>query len=333
MSSDDAIQLMAAKWAEREWSRRMTAADREALDQWLATDPRHAVAFESATQLMSSDELTGALASAARDYGIQPTRAQPSRPWLQPFWVGMGAMVTAAAAVFAVMTLMPAQIVPSAPAVQVAANVRLTSAVGEPRIELLPDGSRIDLNGGTALAVTFTSTGRSIELVSGDAAFQVAPDASRPFVVSTPHLSATALGTAFTVSRFDGHSSVRVTEHEVRIASKAAPMQSVVAKPGDTVDIDETGTITVTHDGNAVSDDWRNGWIDTQAMTIADLAATMQRRTGQTIIVAPPVGSLTVSGRFRIDEPETVLRRLELLHGLDVTKTRDGFALAAASPG
>lgn len=330
--NDESIRLTAALWAEREWSRSMKAADREALDTWLAADERHALEFDLATRLLSSDELTGALASAARDYAIRPTRARKERPWFQPFWVGTGMMAAAAAAVFAVTALMPSQVKPTAPAQQLASAVELVTSAGQGRTELLPDGSRIDLNGGTSLTTAFTSSSRPIELASGDAAFQVAPDASRPFMVSTEHLSATALGTAFMVSRFDGHSSVRVTEHEVRIASKLQPGKSVVARPGDVVDVDATGALTVTHDGDAAGD-WRNGWIDTQAMTIADLAATMQRRTGRTISVAPAVQNLSVSGRFRIDEPEAALRRLELLHGLRVTKTRDGFALAAASAG
>lgn len=329
---EDAIRLAAAQWAEREWSRRMTTADQKALQDWLSADPAHPAEFELALRLLNSDELTRALASAGRDYAIRPTRAPARRPVLQPFWIGVGMATVAAAAVLTVTALMPTTIAPAGPAKQMAATAHLATANGQRRTELLSDGSRIDLNGGTRLTTAFTSTGRRIELAAGDAAFQVAADASRPFVVSTQHLSATALGTAFSVSRFEGHSTVRVTEHEVRIASKLLPDRAIVARSGDSVDVDAVGEITVTHETDAAGD-WRDGWIDTQAITLLDLAEAMERRTGRAIKVAPSVRDLTVSGRFRIDEPEAVLRRVELLHDLAVTKMGDGFALTAAPPG
>ncbi len=329
---DNAIRLTAALWAEREWSRRMTSADRKAMEAWLDADERHAIEFELAKQLLGSDALTGALASAARDYNVRAARTPKKRFWLQPVWVGTSMMAAAAAVVFCVTTIMASSVESADPVEQFAAAIQLVTPAGQGRTELLPDGSRIDLNGGTRLTTTFSSVERSIELASGDVAFQVAPDAKRPFVVSTQHLSATALGTAFTVSHFESHSIVRVTEHEVRVASRMRPGQSVVARPGDSVDVDASGAIRLTHD-KETADDWRAGWVDTQAMTIADLAAAMQRRTGHAVTVTPAVKALNVSGRFRIDEPEAVLRRLALLHNLRVIKTRDGFALAAASPG
>src|SRR5262249_48912221 len=55
-----------------------------------------------------------------------------------------------------------------------------STAVGEQRAFDLPDGSIVHLNTQSRLRVHFSAGGRDIRLLSGEALFRVAPDASRP---------------------------------------------------------------------------------------------------------------------------------------------------------
>ena len=82
----------------------------------------------------------------------------------------------------------------------------LWSGVGEIGHSVLADGSRIDLNTDTAVALRFTDTERGIELLRGEAFFDVVPDSRRPFVVRGNGLSVRAIGTRFFV-RADGADS------------------------------------------------------------------------------------------------------------------------------
>lgn len=75
------------------------------------------------------------------------------------------------------------------------------TGVGERRRINLPDGSLIVLNGSSQLRVAggFNETHRVIWL-EGDAFFEVAGQAQRPFVVRTAGMVTTALGTSFRVN-------------------------------------------------------------------------------------------------------------------------------------
>ena len=64
---------------------------------------------------------------------------------------------------------------------------------------ILPDGSRVRLNGGTRIVyLTLFGDQRRVE-VDGEAYFEVEHDARRPFVVVTGEVSSTVLGTPFNV--------------------------------------------------------------------------------------------------------------------------------------
>src|SRR5579859_277103 len=73
--------------------------------------------------------------------------------------------------------------------------------VGEQRLVTLIDGSRVRLNTDSKLVVHFRGRERRVELVRGEAFFEAAHDASRPFVVEADGARVRALGTKFDVRR------------------------------------------------------------------------------------------------------------------------------------
>src|SRR5690606_20728867 len=72
---------------------------------------------------------------------------------------------------------------------------------GEQKVATLKDGSRIALNTDTRLDVRFDAGRRRIRLDRGEAMFEVAHDADRPFVVVAGDTRVQALGTVFIVRR------------------------------------------------------------------------------------------------------------------------------------
>lgn len=73
---------------------------------------------------------------------------------------------------------------------------------------VLPDGSKVFMNKETRFRLLpgrFNSTAREVELTEGEAFFEVAKDAARPFIVHTPDgLHTKVLGTSFNIKAYSG---------------------------------------------------------------------------------------------------------------------------------
>jgi transmembrane sensor len=131
----------------------------------------------------------------------------------------------------------------------------------------LPDGTQVWLNAGSSLTypVSFARTDRKVS-VSGEAYFEVAHDALRPFTVSKGNMEVRVLGTHFNVNAYDDEDAIRVTllEGSVRITKNS---DSKILKPGQQAilrqDGEEGSSLRVSTD---VDIDqvmaWRDGWFE-----------------------------------------------------------------------
>jgi transmembrane sensor len=91
-------------------------------------------------------------------------------------------------------------------------KVTVASADDEKNIELLlADGSKIYLNRDSKLTYPkeFGRNNRKVSL-RGEAFFDIAPDASRPFIIDAGKASVRVLGTSFNVMTDNGHNEVEV---------------------------------------------------------------------------------------------------------------------------
>ncbi|MEM9159009.1 MAG: FecR domain-containing protein [Verrucomicrobiota bacterium] len=82
---------------------------------------------------------------------------------------------------------------------------------------ILPDGSTARLGPESALKVDYSDNTRDLILLAGEAYFEVAPNAERPFSVLAGDIQATAVGTAFNISLDGPSAQVSVTEGIVRV--------------------------------------------------------------------------------------------------------------------
>ena len=98
------------------------------------------------------------------------------------------------------------------------------TAVGERRVVHLDDGSHLSLNSDTQLVVKFSREQRRVVLWKGEAYFEVAHNANRPFVVSAGGHDVTAVGTSFQVRYDSGVTAVTLVEGTVIVSSAAAPL-------------------------------------------------------------------------------------------------------------
>ena len=201
-----AIDTEAALWAARLEGGTLDAADRNALDAWLAASPAHRTALSLYCQFSADLEVQlPALVAAGRVALPAPV---PRRTWSLKL---VTASAFAAVAAIALTVILTRPAAPEAHATAVAQRQTIT----------LADGTRIELNARTQLTVALTATERRVRLASGEAFFQVAKDASRPFHVETPAGTVRVTGTAFNVLA-ESASALDVTVLEGSVAVSPA---------------------------------------------------------------------------------------------------------------
>jgi transmembrane sensor len=90
---------------------------------------------------------------------------------------------------------------------------------GEQRSILLDDGSRVTLNTASKIEIDLNEDRRLIHLVQGEALFEVAHEAARPFDVRAGASVLRAVGTQFDVDMRPTHTTVTVVEGQVALMS------------------------------------------------------------------------------------------------------------------
>lgn len=104
------------------------------------------------------------------------------------------------------------------------ATVAKSTTTSQRTSVILPDGTKVKLNIGSSISYPekFSETSREVEL-SGEAYFEVAKDAERPFTITSGDVVTTVLGTAFNLRAYPNEDiDVTVTEGKVKVAVSEA---------------------------------------------------------------------------------------------------------------
>lgn len=215
--------------------------------------------------------------------------------------------------------------------------VTQTAPLGQRLAVELPDGSRAELNSGTALRYARRLGAARRVVLIGEAFFDVAKDAERPFIVETHDAAVQVLGTRFGVRAWpgepEGGTAVAVESGRVRLAPAAAPAQSVTLAAGEAWRIGEAGTAEVGPPPATVGDAiaWRRGDLVFRDRPLAVILADIERRFAVQVMVDP---ATIRQRRFSVElrqppSAEAVVRDLAGALGLHYRETADGYALSA----
>lgn len=124
----------------------------------------------------------------------------------------------------------------------------------------LADGSRIWLNSSSAIRFpeNFNSKERKVELLYGEAYFEIAHNADKPFRVAAQSQTVEVLGTHFNISSYAEEPTIKTTllEGSVKVS---APNGMEVIKPGQQA-IVGNGQISVTEVNTEEAVAWKNGY-------------------------------------------------------------------------
>ncbi|WP_339720190.1 FecR domain-containing protein [uncultured Paraglaciecola sp.] len=189
-SSKQEIHQQACEWISR-FDRGLNEVENKAFSDWVNISSFHRESLFSVAQTWDELSVLNELST------LFPLRENPQRKtklFSNSKTIGM-----AASLVFAVSCLgwlVNSQLMATVddPSLVV---LDAETLVGEQRILSLADGSVIHLNTDSLVSVDFSNSLRNVNLVRGEAHFEVAHDQKRPFIVKVAGNSVTAVGTAF----------------------------------------------------------------------------------------------------------------------------------------
>lgn len=311
---EEARREDAAAWAVRVESGDLAEGEAVAFDAWLCAAPENALAFDAA--LAVSRAYAAAAEPVARELALRRTPGPaPSRRAL----MGVGA----AAAVAAVAVVL-------APQFTTPESESFVTAKGERRSVGLADGSTIHLNGGTQLAVTLARDGRQVSLSKGQAVFDVAHDARRPFVVATGDRLVRVVGTQFDVRRLDGKVSVTVARGAVEVhPAEGAAGRAFRLRPGQRlvhVEGQPASRVSAAEPEEVLG--WRSGRLVYREQPLSEVVADINQQFATPIRIDDPMLAATpISGVLILDDQDAVIDRLALLVPLRAVRSDAGVVL------
>lgn len=324
------IKETAAYWAMRLSSPDCGPADRAAHAAWLEDDPAHAEAFartQRALQTVDRHANAPEIEAMSRKV-LQETESANGnrRRW---------AAGIAAALLLIVGVAFSLRIFGPVDEMMVAdASEFYETAIGERSTVVLNDGSTVTLNTNSRIDVAFAPGRRDIKLARGQALFEVAKDAARPFVVEAGNQRITALGTAFDV-RFDKADEVKVVLVEGRVAvDELIPSASGSAfLPVPEKHIEMTAGEKLVAAANVPrtpepadveeATSWRDGRLLFRSEPITSVVAEVNRYSTEQIRLSddPRFGELIVNGVFDAGQSRSILLALETMHPIDAQRT------------
>lgn len=292
MSSDSEHLLeLACDWLSKMYSGDFSPADELQLSVWRANSLAHEQAWQQAQAVWQGMEglrnktIPGSEPLLQERYP-KPVTKPRYRQRLVPMAVACSVLLAVTLSVFYPPELWQADYV---------------TDKGQQRTVTLTDGSKVTLNSASALAIHFDQSTRRVELLQGEAYFQVAKDKAHPFIVNSHHSEVRAVGTAFDVLRQNNQTKVELTEGIVEIHD-ARQLHRERLQAGQTALIsDDAIALQATRKPENMAL-WRDGYLQFDNLPLHEAVQLInQYRTGRVVLLNNTLANKRVSGLFRLD--------------------------------
>jgi transmembrane sensor len=312
--------------------------EQEAFDRWIA-DPANAAAFEDAARVWNTADAVAEMPELIQMRGaaLENFRRANKRRWAGRlptawYWGGSIAAVLLLALLTTMMLRVPTQV--------------YQTGIGERRIAVLEDGSKLSLDADTEVDVRLSRNRRELALLRGRAKFDVAKDPLRPFTVTAGDKMVVATGTSFSVELLDrrvhvllyeGHVAVLEAKNERSVPQRGAagggqamaadqaltPGRELVASIGVPV------PATVTRSDPSRSLLWESGQLSFDDEPLSSAVARMNRySTEQLAIDGPDAAQLRVNGVFTAGDTDAFIEGVTALNPVHVVREGDRIVLA-----
>ena len=287
------IDSLAADWAARRDLAILSEVEEAEFQAWLAADARHLGAYGRAEAVLSRlERLRGAGLDSA-----SPEEAEPPKRIGRRLVLSGAAAAGIAAAVAGTQYLRKDTI-----------EQDYATAIGQVRKVVLADKSVVTLNTDTRIKVRFTEELREINLLQGEALFDVAKNKKRPFIVTAGDTQVRAVGTSFTVTALPQRPvAVLVREGVVELrrdgdtaaipVRASANIQAIAPVNAPIV------TVALPKEKLVRNLAWQGGQLALDNQSLEEAANEFARYSRMRIVVAPSVSEKTITGLFATNDP------------------------------
>jgi transmembrane sensor len=213
-----------------------------------------------------------------------------------------------------------------------------TTAVGQQRVRVLRDGTRVVLNTDTRIEVNYDEHARRVRLVRGEARFDVSKRPTWPFLVSVGDQEIRALGTSFIV-RHDNDQDLSVTLVDGRISvapvreNGEAPQQAPqVLVPGQRLVISRYHAPALDRPELSRVTAWERGRVEFDDTSLKDATTEMNRYTTTHLMVPDDeVAQLRIGGVFRAGDSDEFVKIVTVAFGLRAERNGGDIVLSRSA--
>lgn len=316
------IEEQALEWFVRLSDVDAPASSWVAFQDWLEADDLHRLAYDDIERSwVALDQAAPAdvtiLTVAAND--AHSTSRLAGKPRRRPAWLLPSFAAAAAAAV----------VVGVWPQISGVTPLQTYHTDLEPRTVVLSDGSQVAMNRYSDLTVRMGRSERTVALTDGEAAFDVAHNPDRPFVITAGDHSVRVLGTAFNVLSHGDRFAVSVERGVVAVTtagSRSAPAVRLIA--GQKIEQTETNAPVLSQVAPERTSMWRQGVLIYRDAGLAEVADDLSRYFDKPVTVEPSARALHFTGALQVGDEATMLKQLQDFVPLRVTRSTTEVRLA-----
>jgi transmembrane sensor len=191
----------------------------------------------------------------------------------------------------------------------------------------IADGSTINLNRNSSLGVSLTDHERRVELMQGEALFDVAKDKNRPFVVAMAETEIRVVGTKFNVLRHNQRITVTVAEGIVAVEVKSDDLGENIPKvytltAGQQLHYDHPNSDIINRPVNVDNVlAWQEGQLIYENAKLSEVIADLERYSDKTFTASASSRDILFSGVLLVDDIEASLLVLQSSLPIEVTRT------------
>ena len=329
-SSKEEIHQQACEWISR-IDRGLSAKEEKAIAKWCQqSDAHREMLFEIAElwdHLSSLNELSGLFPLREKENTNRSVFSETTR-WAVAASVALTVLVSGS-------WLFNQQVLHQGNVAQHQV-IQAETIVGEQKPVTLADGSVVHMNTNSLIKVDFSDGTRNIELVRGEAHFDVAHDEQRPFVVKAGDNKVTAVGTAFNIQlENEGQFELLVTEGKVLVQDVAQ------VSLNDQHPLEQQGLLMVSGEKAVISNEqsepvkvaldqvqrdlaWQQGMLVFQGESLSEALNEVSRYTSVNFTIKDEqIKQRRVAGYFKAGDIEGLLFALKNNFGIEHVKQEE----------
>lgn len=203
--------------------------------------------------------------------------------------------------------------------------VKITATIQNQKVEL-EDSSVIYLNKDASLSYPdkFSSNRRDVTL-NGEAFFEVAKDANRPFRILTNHSEVEVLGTSFNIDTKADQTEVSVTTGKVQVRSLRNDVTAILTPNQSAFANDNTINVVPTIDQNYMA--WKTGVFNFEKAPIKDVIEKLNTYYNNQITLSKTDSDCLFNLSFNQLDIKEIVEIIQLTCNLKLNKKNNNYEL------